>query len=86
MNDNLKNLQILKNISIIFVVLGHAGCIYANKWSYEIVNAKSVSIKYVTEYIYSFHMPLFVFTSGFIYNFNRKNMNKYNNIISLSNL
>lgn len=81
MKNDLNNLKILKNIAIILVLLGHAGCIYAGKWSCSIVNTKSEYIKYVTEYIYSIHMPLFVFISGFIYSFNREIMNKYNNVI-----
>lgn len=51
MNNDLNNLKLLKNIAIILVLLGHAGCIYADKWSYSIVNTKFEYVKYVTEYI-----------------------------------
>lgn len=81
MNNDLNNLKLLKNIAIILVLLGHAGCIYAGKWGYSIVNTKSEYIKYVIEYIYSIHMPLFVFILCFIDGFNREIMNEYNNII-----
>lgn len=76
--NSVDNISILKNLALIFVLLGYAGCIYAGKWQYSVVNKDSQILKYITEYIYSFHMPLFVFISGYIYNYNRECLGKYN--------
>ncbi|MFQ9309614.1 MAG: acyltransferase family protein, partial [Paraclostridium sordellii] len=79
-SNKLNHISILRNIALICVVLGHAGCIYAGKWNFTIVNSNSKLIKYITDYIYSFHMPLFVFISGYIYNYSREILCKYNSI------
>ena len=78
--NKLQDIDLLRNIAIILVLLGHAGCIYAGKWSYTLVNMNSEIIKYITEFIYSLHMPLYVFISGYIYNFMRIGLKKYNNL------
>ncbi|EYE87686.1 hypothetical protein Q428_12045 [Fervidicella metallireducens AeB] len=66
--DNiLYNIFILNSIAIILVILGHSGCIYAGKWDYKVFYNSSIIIKFITDYIYSFHMPLFVFISGYLY-------------------
>ncbi len=80
--NKLKDIELLKNIAIVLVLLGHAGCIYAGKWSYSLVHMNSNFIRYITEYIYSFHMPLYVFISGYIYNYMRIKLNKYDNLQS----
>lgn len=46
-------IDIMKGIGILLVILGHTS-IYLNK--------------YITIYIYSFHIPLFFFVSGYLYN------------------
>lgn len=81
--NEINHITILRNISIILVILGHAGCIYAGYWSYTVVNGNSSILKFITEYIYSFHMPLFVFISGYIYIYNKEKRNKYKSFIEL---
>lgn len=56
------NIDALKGITIILVVLGHA-IIRADVYSYI---PNSYLKHYVFLFIYSFHMPLFIFLSGFI--------------------
>ncbi|MCR1849934.1 acyltransferase [Paeniclostridium sordellii] len=78
--NKLNHISILRNIALICVVLGNAGCIYAGKWNFTVVNSDSKLLKYITDYIYSFHMPLFVFISGYIYNHSKETLYKYNSI------
>ena len=75
--NKLQDIQLIKNMAIVLVILGHAGCIYAGIWPPELINNDSEIIGYITRYIYSIHMPLYVFISGYIYNFNRVKLNKY---------
>lgn len=75
--SNLGYISLIKNIALLLVILGHAGCIYAGRWQYDVVNKYSNILKYITEYIYSFHMPLFVFVSGYIYSYSKNIKKKY---------
>lgn len=79
----INSISIMRNIAIILVIMGHAGCIYSGRWSYSVVNNNSAIIKYLTDFIYSFHMPLFIFISGYIYNYGKIKYQKYS---STSNL
>ncbi|MDU1413997.1 MAG: acyltransferase [Clostridium sp.] len=78
-NDRLYEITILNVIAILLVVLGHSGCIYAGKWSYVVVNNSSEILKYITNFIYSFHMPLFVFVSGYLFSYG-KSKDKYKSL------
>lgn len=54
----LQNIDVLKGIAIILVVLGHVICdVYDNKTANENI---------VFKICYSFHMPLFIFLSGYL--------------------
>lgn len=77
--EKLNVLIMLNVITTLLVILGHAGCVYAGKWNCEVFYKNSNFIRYITEYIYSFHMPLFVFISGYLY-CNGKNNNKYKSL------
>ena len=68
--ERIKSIDFCKGIAILLVVLGHAT---------EHTNA-SLSYDWLYKYIYSFHMPLFMFISGFVsyknkYNWNSKQQN-----------
>lgn len=54
--QKLKTVDIAKAITIILVVIGHYAPDYAPKW-YTVIH----------DAIYTFHMPLFMFLSGFLY-------------------
>ncbi len=66
----MKNLKIenLRFIAIIFVVLGHSIIIYNPYWGLIKTSSYSYFFKYLCWFIYVFHMPLFVFISGFLFN------------------
>ncbi|WP_242846412.1 acyltransferase family protein [Clostridium botulinum] len=70
--EKLTNITLLSGIAIILVILGHSGCIYAGKWNYNVIYNKSTVLKYITCYIYSFHMQLFVFLSGYLYSYGKR--------------
>ncbi len=80
--ERLYNIEFINVIAIILVILGHSGCVYANIWDDDIVYKNSEIIRYITNYIYSFHMPLFVFLSGYLYS-NGKINNKYRSFTEL---
>ena len=61
--ERIKSIDFCKGIAILLVVLGHAT---------EHTNA-SLSYDWLYEYIYSFHMPLFMFISGFVFYKNKYN-------------
>ena len=62
----------IKGILIFLVVFGHFLIGYALK------HQKSLSYK-IVNYIYGFHMPLFIFSSGFLSKSNNsRNFKKYN--------
>ncbi|MDI9217071.1 MULTISPECIES: hypothetical protein [Clostridium] len=46
-NIVLNNMVIINTILILLVVLGHIGCVYADKWNYP----NSKLMRYITEYI-----------------------------------
>ena len=60
MKDRLKWIDLSKGIGMMLVVIGHTGIYHSFPFFYN--------------WIYSFHMPLFYFISGFLYN-----SNKYSN-------
>lgn len=70
--ERIQKWDILKFVLIFFVVLGHIAEFYVDD---------SYNIKAVWCWIYSFHMPLFIFITGM---FSKKNINerRYNKIIS----
>lgn len=80
----LYNVSLLNSIAIILVILGHSGCVYTGKWGGQSVFYNNSSIiRYITCYIYSFHMPLFVFISGYLYCYGKNTQNKYQSLQAL---
>lgn len=73
----LDDITILRVIGILLVVLAHATHAYTSGWVYE-THVKSSFFRRLTLYVYSFHMPLFLFISGAVYYFCRKELEKYN--------
>lgn len=56
----LEDINILTGLAIVFVVIGHLV-------TGPEINTNSIHwYKFLKEYIYSFHMPLFIFVSGFL--------------------
>ncbi len=63
MKGRLDWIDLAKGIAIILVVIGHVGASYnsANIYSHE------TFLSILTKIIYSFHMPLFIFISGYLF-------------------
>ena len=53
-------LDVVKGIAILFVVMGHVGSTYGGELA-------SRSFNVFHDFIYSFHMPLFMFISGYLF-------------------
>lgn len=59
----LKDLDYLKVIGILLVVIGHCTSIYTEGWVYKSpVNAPIYGL--IASYVYTFHVPMLVFVSG----------------------
>ena len=75
----LKDLDYLKVIGILLVVIGHCTSIYTGGWVYKSpVNAPIYGL--IASYVYTFHVPMLVFVSGAIYYYCRKNKEKYKSL------
>lgn len=72
--DKLSYINILYVIGMIFVVMGHATLNYLGNWGPINLIASPISVS-INRYIYSFHMPLFFFISGYVFRYNIKNGN-----------
>lgn len=58
--------DIVKTIAVLLVVFAHSTRMYTSYGVVSPVN-QSLLLAKLTEYIYSFHMPLFIFVSGAVY-------------------
>jgi len=56
-----KNMNVLRGIGVFLVVLGHASF----KENFVKIVPNTTYLKWLVEFIYTFHMPLFFFISGF---------------------
>lgn len=70
MKKNNYTIDNLRFLAIILVILGHSIIIYNPYWNLVKTSANSDLLKYLCWIIYIFHMPLFVFISGFLFNCN----------------
>ena len=78
----LRELEYLKIIGILLVVIGHCVSIYTGGWI--IISPVSSPIYgLIASYVYTFHVPMLVFVSGAIYYYCRINKGKYNNLKGL---
>lgn len=77
--EKLNEYEIIKVVAILLVVFAHVSRMYTSDGIIDTLR-DSITLNYLTQYIYSFHMPLFVFVSGAIYYYVRKKLNKYDNI------
>ncbi len=57
-----------KVLATVLVVVAHATVMYTDSGAID-VSGTSCLLTYLTEYIYSFHMPLFFFLSGCVYGY-----------------
>lgn len=74
--QRLKELDMMKTIGILLVVFGHITIAYTTR---DVINLGKFPpfMEIITEYIYVFHMPAFVASSGAIYYFGKRVKGKY---------
>lgn len=78
----LQELDYLKIIGILLVVIGHCTSIYTGGWVFTSpVNSHIYGL--IASYVYTFHVPMLVFVSGSIYYYCRINKGKYSSLKSL---
>ncbi|WP_289127902.1 acyltransferase [uncultured Clostridium sp.] len=78
----LRELDYLKIIGILLVVIGHCTSIYTGGWVFTSpVNSPIYGL--IASYVYTFHVPMLVFVSGAIYYYCRVNKGKYGSLKSL---
>ena len=78
----LQELDYLKIIGVLLVVIGHCTSIYTGGWVFT-SPVKSSVYGLIASYVYTFHVPMLVFVSGAIYYYCRINKEKYSSIKSL---
>ena len=78
----LRELDYLKIIGVLLVVIGHCTSIYTGGWVFTSpVNSPIYGL--IASYVYTFHVPMLVFVSGAIYYYCRINKGKYSSLKSL---
>lgn len=64
--NKLELYDLLKTVGCVLVVLGHVMIMYTASGAID-VNRESVFLGKIAEYVYVFHMPMFVMISGCVY-------------------
>ena len=78
----LRELDYLKIIGVLLVVIGHCTSIYTGGWVFTSqVNSPIYGL--IASYVYTFHVPMLVFVSGAIYYYCRIKRGKYTSLKSL---
>lgn len=78
----MNNLNLLKLIALILVVIGHCTNQYKGSWVF-VSNQQSDIYRWVSIYVNSIHMQIFTFVSGSVYAYCKLRKNYYGNYISL---
>jgi len=73
----LNNISLLRTFAILIVVLGHSMVVYQYSWGIYTPLVKSSFFNLLKTYIDTFQMPLFIFISGYMYYYCRKECGKY---------
>lgn len=82
MSDKIEHISIARAIAIVLIVFGHSIIIYSGDWIYVSV-VKYFPLKVLKHYIYSFHLPLFVFVSGYLYYISSAEKNRNERFLKL---
>lgn len=80
----LNNISLLRTFAILIVVLGHSMIFYQYNWGVYTPIVKSSFFNILKTYIDIFQMPLFIFISGYMYYYCRKECGKYNKLSKFS--
>lgn len=76
----LNNISFIKTIVMLLVVLYHSMLFYTGNWLININPLKIISwVDYLTSFINTYTMPMFVFCSGYLFFYQKINYNKYTN-------
>ncbi|NSB16553.1 acyltransferase family protein [Clostridium beijerinckii] len=78
----MNNLKYLKLIALMLVVLGHSTDIYKGDWVLTSLH-ESIFYKWISLYVNSIHMQIFVFVSGAVYAYCRIEKKHYRSYVEL---
>lgn len=83
-NENIimSNINLVRLVALILVVLGHSTGAYTKSWVYS-ANVNSNLYKFLSIYVSSFHLSVFVFASGLTYAYKQKSGNAYSSYLIL---
>ncbi|MBO4924547.1 MAG: acyltransferase family protein [Bacteroidales bacterium] len=70
-------IEYMKGFTMLLVVLAHVSKMYTPKGAIP-VNGENIILLYLTNFIYTFHMPVFVAISGMVFYICKVSLNKYN--------
>lgn len=73
----LNNISLLRTFAILIVVLGHSMIVYQYNWGIYTPAVSSSFFNALKTYIDVFQMPLFIFISGYMFYYCRKECGKY---------
>ncbi|VYU05035.1 acyltransferase family protein [Clostridium butyricum] len=76
--EYMKNLNYLKYIALMLVIIGHSTNVYRENWVFQ-SDIHSNFFKWISIYVNSFHMQIFIFISGSVYCYCKKYKYAYNN-------
>lgn len=78
----LNNISFIKTITMLVVVLYHSMLFYTGNW-FTVINPVKVLnyIDYITTFINTYTMPIFVFCSVYLFFYQKRKYNKYNNLL-----
>ena len=78
----LNNISFIKTITMLVVVLYHSMLFYTGNWFTVIKPVKVLNyIDYITTFINTYTMPIFVFCSGYLFFYQKRKNNKSNNLL-----
>ncbi|MBU3160809.1 acyltransferase [Clostridium frigoris] len=80
----LNNISLLRVFAILIVVLGHSMVVYQYNWGIYTPLIKSSFFNSLKNYIDIFQMPLFIFISGYMFYYCRRECGKYKNTSKFS--
>lgn len=83
-NENIlmSNINLVRLVALILVVLGHSTASYTKSWVYS-ANVNSSLYNFLSIYVSSFHLSVFVFASGLTYAYKQKSGHAYSSYLIL---
>ena len=83
-NENIlmSNINLVRLVALILVVLGHSTASYTKSWVYS-ANVNSSLYNFLSIYVSSFHLSVFVFASGLTYAYKQRSGHAYSSYLIL---